>query len=273
MTKNKKQKKLSWIKMPINVIDDERVAELVASRGVTGLGIYLAILCEMYRRNSRCLTLTQVRALKFAGATQKSVMAVVENFNLFYRDNHSHIFSMIDYLNFDDDDECDLNQIQIGFESPSFPTPARVNIKDKDKDIDLHYDAVDFINAIPENSQWTDVTLMKSGFGELIRRNWQETLKQFCDHVIANCSNNNICSVEDAKKYFYFFVTHQISGNRLRQSLEEYEQSHCRQNPYCFEDAGSTAGKRSYHGIELPDDAPPRPDERSEWDIENGCWI
>ena len=33
MTKNKKQKKLSWIKMPINLIDDERVAVLLELAG------------------------------------------------------------------------------------------------------------------------------------------------------------------------------------------------------------------------------------------------
>ena len=40
-----------------------------------------------------------------------------------------------------------MNVIRIGFQSPSFPTPARdinIYIKDKDidKDIDLHYDVV-----------------------------------------------------------------------------------------------------------------------------------
>ena len=44
-----------------------------------------------------------------------------------------------------------MNVIWIGFQSPSFPSPARyiyINIYIKDKDIDLHYDVVHSLGNI-----------------------------------------------------------------------------------------------------------------------------
>lgn len=285
MAKTKKQKKIDWIKMPVNLMDNERIAELVAQKGVLGLGVYIAIIGEMYRRQCRCLTMTQLKALKFAGATQKTIMAVVDEFGLFRKDKMGHVRSAIDYLGFDDENkysvaetdaigfDSDSNQNIIEIESDSFPTPARVYNKDIDEDKDHHNDGADCIMQIPEHSEWTEAALMKSGFGMLIKRNWQAALEQFRNHAIANCTIGQIRSVEDAKKYFHFYITNSTSGNMLRKALEDYERQHPQQNPYRFEDVDSANGHRSYHGIAIPDDAPPRPDERADWDYENNCWI
>lgn len=275
MAKSKKQKKIAWIKMPVNLMDDERIAELVAQKGVSGLGVYIAIIGEMYRRQCRCLTVTQLKALKFSGATQKTIVAVVDEFGLFRKDKMGHIYSTIDYLGFDDgvEPDSDTEENVITLESPSFPSPARV-FKDIDEyeDKDHHNDGADYIVQIPEHSQWTEVALMKSGFGELIKRNWQVALNLFRNHAIANCTIEKIHNVDEAKKYFHFYITNPTSGNKLRKALEDYERQHPQQNPYRFEDSDSAKGHRCYHGITIPDDAPPRPDERADWDNENGCW-
>lgn len=282
MPKCKKQKKIAWIKMPVNLMDDERIAELIAQKGVAGLGAYIAIIGEIYRRQCRCLTVTQLKALKFAGATQKTVMAVVDEFGLFRKDKMGHVYSAIDYLGFEDEINDDNNYDDnvfnrdtniIGFESPSIPTPARVFKKDKDEDKDHHYDGADCIMRIPEQSLWAEVTMMKSGFGVLIKRNWHVTLELFRDHAIANCTIGQIRCVDDAKKYFHFYVTNPTSGGMLRKALEDYERKHPQQNHYRFEDVDSVSGHRSYHGIPIPDDAPPRPNDRADWDYENECWI
>lgn len=275
MAKKQKIKKIAWIKMSVSLLDDERIAELLAQKGVAGLGTYIFILVEMYRRQSRCLTMTQVKSIKPDGATKKTVMQVVEDFGLFRIDTHGHVYSSIDYLGFDDEDETPsvAETKAVGLESPSIPTPARVYNKDKDEDKDHHHDGADYIMQIPEQSEWTDVALMRSGFGVLVKRNWQVTLDMFRNHAIANCTIGQIRSVDDAKKYFHFYITNPTSGNMLRKALEDYERQHPQQNPYRFEDVSSAYGHRSYHGIPIPDDAPPRPDERADWDYENECWI
>lgn len=282
MVKSKKQKKIAWIKWPVNLTDDERIAELIAQKGVAGLGAYTAIIGEMYRRQCRCLTLTQLKALKYVGATQKTVMAVVDEFGLFRKDKMGHVYSTIDYLGFLDEDEndSDADENPIGFESPSLPTPARV-YKDKDEDIDKdhHHDgadvegAVDYIGMIPQQSEWTQAALMKSGFGMLIMKHWQKTLDLFRDHTLVNLTRGSIHSVEDAKRYFHFYITNPISGGMLRKALEELDRQEKSDGEYRYEDADSCPGHRKYKGIALPDGAPPRPDERADWDFDNNCWI
>lgn len=272
-TNNSKQKKIAWYKMPVNLMDDERIAELIDHKGVTGLGAYVCVICEMYRRQSRCLTMTQVKAIKLAGATQKTIISVVDEFGLFRKDKMGHVYSEIDYLGFNDDDND--NDVAIGSESPLSPTPARV-YKDKDidedKDKDHHHDA-DYISQISKDTYWAQQLLINSGFGDLIERNWELALDIFRKHAIVNCSFDDIRNVKDAKKYFHFYVTNTISGSMLRKALEDHERLNPQQNPYANEYLGSAPGHRSYLGIPLPDDAPPRPDDRSDWDIEANCWV
>ena len=94
----------------------------------------------------------ELKALKYAGATQKTVIAVVDEFGLFRKDKMGHVYSIIDYLGFGDEDEIssDADENAIEFESPSFPSPARVYIdKDEDIDKDHHHDGADYITEIP----------------------------------------------------------------------------------------------------------------------------
>lgn len=300
-------KTIDWVKLPVNLMDDARVAELMARKGMAGLGVYLAVVSEMFRRRGRCLTMTQLRALKFANTSIKTVVQVVEDYGLFRKDCFGHYYSVIDFLRFDDAPV----QASVGYDNvgktppetagqpstpsegeacatltPPDPTPARIN-RDTDKDY-RHLDNDDddgsgaalqeqqmeaVIRLIPQQSAWTEAALMKSGFGELILRNWNETLRQFRSHALANCKGRAFCSVDEAKRYFHFYITNSTSGRLLRQALEEHERLQQTEGCYRYEDTGSAPGHRSYHGIPLPDDAPPRPDNLSDWDFENRCWV
>lgn len=282
MAKNKKQKKVAWVKMPVCLLDDERMAELVAQKGMAGLGVYIAIICEMYHRQCQSLTLTQVREMRFKGATPKTVMDILEEYGLFRKDRMGHICSAIDYIGHGEDVDVpsDSNHIAIGLETPAFPTPAREYI-DRDKDKDHHIDGddagagggVDYIGMIPQQSEWTMMALMKSGFGSLIMRHWPRAIELFRQHTLVNLTQGSIRSVEDAKRYFYYYITHPTSGAMLRQALQEADDQHRHEGQYRHEDADSQPGHRTYHGIPLPDDAPPRPGDRAEWDFENSCWV
>lgn len=117
------------------------------------------------------------------------------------------------------------------------------------------------------------MVMMKSGFSGLLMRQWTFALDKFREHTVANRSYNRIDCPDEAMRYFYFYVTNPITGTMLRKALEEYERQHPESNPYRFEDSRSAPGHRSYHGIPLPDDAPPRPDDRAEWDFNDNIWI
>ena len=276
----KTSKKIVWIKLPVNLMDDARIAELVAKKRIGGFGVYIAILMELYRRSSRCLTLTQAKAIKVHGASPTTVKAVVNDPNLFRIDQKGVVRSAIDFLEFEEEGES-FTETQNGETKIDFELPAarpRVYI-DKDRDKELLLKAAgeestpDLLSQLRPDDPWAESVMMRSGFSGLLLRNWEEAIRQFRLHVVANDNLRGIHSLREAKQYFSSFTTHPVTGPALRKALEAYEASHPERNPYRFEDKGSCPGHRLYHGIALPDYAPPRPDERADWDFAEQCWI
>ena len=276
----KRSKKIVWIKLPVNLMDDARIAELVAQKRIGGFGVYIAILMELYRRSSRCLTLTQAKAIKVHGASPTTVKAVVNDSNLFRIDQKGVVRSAIDFLEFEEESESftetQKGETKIDFELPT--ARPRVYI-DKDRDKELLLKAAgeestpDLLSQLRPDDPWAESVMMRSGFSGLLLRNWEEAIRQFRLHVVANDNLRGIHSLREAKQYFSSFTTHPVTGPALRKALEAYEASHPERNPYRFEDKGSCPGHRLYHGIALPDYAPPRPDERADWDFAEQCWI
>ena len=276
----KTSKKIVWIKLPVNLMDDARIAELVAKRRIGGFGVYIAILMELYRRPSMCLTLTQAKAIKVHGASPTTVKAVVNDPNLFRIDQKGHVRSAIDFLEIELEDESftetQNGETKIDFELSA--APARV-YKEKDKDRDLLLKAAeeestpDLLTQLRPDDPWAEAVMMRSGFSGLLARHWAEAIRQFRLHVVANENLRGIRTLREAKQYFSSFTTHPVTGPALRKALEAYEVRHPEENPYRFEDKGSCPGRRSYLGIDLPDYAPPRPDERADWDFGEQCWI
>ena len=276
----KTSKKIVWIKLPVNLMDDARIAELVAKKRIGGFGVYIAILMELYRRPCRCLTLTQAKAIKVHGASPTTVKAVVNDSNLFRIDQKGVVRSAIDFLEFEEESESFMEtqkgETKIDFELPT--ARPRVYI-DKDRDKELLLKAAgeestpDLLSQLRPDDPWAESVMMRSGFSGLLLRNWEEAIRQFRLHVVANDNLRGIHSLREAKQYFSSFTTHPVTGPALRKALEAYEASHPERNPYRFEDKGSCPGHRLYHGIALPDYAPPRPDERADWDFAEQCWI
>ena len=115
--------------------------------------------------------------------------------------------------------------------------------------------------------------MMRSGFSGLLARHWAEAIRQFRLHAEANDNLRGIRSLREAKQYFSSYTTHPVTGPALRKALEAHEARHPEANPYRFEDKGSCPGHRRYHGIPLPNEASPRPDERADWDFDAQCWM
>lgn len=311
MTKNMGRKtdcvkSVSWIKIPVRLLDDGRVRRLVMEKGTTGLGVYMSILIEMYRNTWRCLSEKNIRNLKFVGATQKTIRTVLEDYDLFQKNERGNWTTKENFLEYKYIDEEFKDEKENKEESEGnsksdcksdYQSDYKSNYKSDSKlmraryietetETDYHHldgddDHVeaevvkkdDWISQIPRESEWTEVAMMRSRFGPLIMRNWWLALEEFRKHVIANCSAERIRSVEDAKRYFLYYVTNPTSGTLLRKALEEHERRNPTQNVYRYEDPGSGPGKRRYNGIPLPDDAPPRPGERSDWDYVTHSWI
>lgn len=290
--KERMTKTIDWVKLPVNLMDDARVCELMARKGMAGLGVYLWIIVLMYRRSCHSFTKSQVKALKVPGATPKTIQHVLTEFGLFECDQYGHVYSVIDFFRAEEIElflQPDSHAMATRLQRPAVLTPAGIN-RDTDTDILLEAGAAkkragegkvrspeewaaEYIRQLSQEDEWAELTMMKSGFSQLLQRNWALALEEFRKHVVVNRTAESIHDVECAKQYFSRYVTNATTGPQLRKALEEHERTQQSTGLYCHEDRNSAPGHRSYHGFPLPDDAPPRPDEQSEWDYEEHCWL
>ena len=109
---------------------------------------------------------------------------------------------------------------------------------------------------------------MRSGLGLMFVNRFPEVLKHFKQHVQAVGNEKDIQSPSDAKRYFCFFNT---PGSATFRKLVEELQKPVDKGKYKHEDVDPATGQRSYCGVPIPSDAPPRPNEQAVWC--EGKWI
>lgn len=97
----------------------------------------------------------------------------------------------------------------------------------------------------------------------------------FKKHVVVQGSTERITSVSEAQAYFANYIR---PGKPTRLFLEEKLKERSRMqnesislSPY--ETYNPLTGERSYCGVPLPADAPPRPNGRATWDNLKQSWI
>ena len=94
------------------------------------------------------------------------------------------------------------------------------------------------------------------------------TSQHFKQHIQAVGNEKDIQSPSDAKRYFCFFNT---PGSVTFRKLVDELQKPIDKGKYKFEDRDPTTGERSYCGVPIPADAPPRPNDQAVWC--NGKWM
>ena len=125
-----------------------------------------------------------------------------------------------------------------------------------------------YIDELLQEKQWIEVMAMRSGLGLVFVNRFPEVLRLFKLHVQAVGNEKDIQSPGDAKRYFCFFNT--PGSAPFRQLVAELQKPIDR-GKYKHEDYDSATGQRSYCGIPIPSDAPPRPNNQAVWN--EGKWI
>ena len=119
-----------------------------------------------------------------------------------------------------------------------------------------------YIDELQQEQQWIEVMAMRSGLGLMFVNRFPEVLRLFKRHVQAVGNEKDIQSPGDAKRYFCFFNT---PGSAPFRQLVAELQKPIDKGKYKYEDRDPTTGKRSYCGIPIPADAPPRPNSQAVW--------
>lgn len=109
---------------------------------------------------------------------------------------------------------------------------------------------------------------MRSGLGQAFVQRFGEVLQHFKRHVQAVGNEKDIQSPTDAKRYFCFFNT---PGSPTFARLVSELQKPVDKGKYKYEDYDPASGQRSYCGVPIPSDAPPRPNAQAVWN--GGKWV
>ena len=125
-----------------------------------------------------------------------------------------------------------------------------------------------YIDELLQEKQWIEVMAMRSGLGLVFVNRFPEVLRLFKLHVQAVGNEKDIQSPGDAKRYFCFFNT--PGSAPFRQLMAELQKP-VDKGKYRYEDNDPATGQRSYCGVPIPPEAPPRPNAQAVWN--EGKWV
>ena len=124
------------------------------------------------------------------------------------------------------------------------------------------------VDELANEQQWIEIMAMRSGLGKAFMERFGEVLQHFKRHVQAVGNEKDIQSPGDAKRYFCFYNT---PGSAPFRQLVAELQKPIDKGKYKHEDYDAATGQRSYCGIPIPADAPPRPNSQAVWC--EGKWV
>ena len=127
-----------------------------------------------------------------------------------------------------------------------------------------------YVDELAKEEQWIEVMAMRSGLGLVFVNRFPEILKHFKQHAQAVGNEKDIQSPSDAKRYFCFYNT---PGSAPFRQLVAELQKPVDKGKYKHEDYDSATGQRSYCGVPIPADAPPRPNAQAVWNEEKQKWV
>ena len=125
-----------------------------------------------------------------------------------------------------------------------------------------------YVDELAKEQQWKEIMAMRSTLGRVFVDRFAEVLQHFKRHVLAVGSEDRIRSLSDAKHYFNNFNT---PGSPTFVRLSAELMKPVDRGKFRYEEVDVATGQRSYCGVVIPPDAPPRPNEQAVWC--EGEWV
>ena len=131
------------------------------------------------------------------------------------------------------------------------------------------------INEAFITQSWLEAVGMMSGLKELFLNNLSFIRDLFKKHVVAQGNTGGITSVSEAEAYFANYICRERPTRLfLEEKLKERSRMQNESTSFSpYETYNPLTGERSYCGVPLPADAPPRPNGRTTWDNLKQSWI
>ena len=125
-----------------------------------------------------------------------------------------------------------------------------------------------YVDSLQQEEQWKELMAMRTGLKKDFYTLYPRIAESFKRHVRMLGNEGQILSPSDAKRYFCFYLD---PGSVTFKKLWEELYKPIEKGKYKFEDRNPITGQRSYCGIPIPSDAPPRPNGQAVWN--DGKWV
>lgn len=298
-------KSLQYLPMELTLLKDERVVRMIETHGVKSFGAYMILLCELpNHRGCRC-RLSSIQAVRRAYKLgTKMIESILNDFGLFERNVEENVEfisspyvdrvvteierknnlcseagkrgAMIRYGKKDRVPHSDpiATNITTTFSTHKESNSEIINIPSLSVNNQNTKSWEDFVTDAASERSWLEQLAMKSHFGRHFVDRPKAMINFFLQHVKLQGKEFEICSVPEAKNYMAnFYRPGTKTWKEVRKLLEqliEEERKKAGISPY--EDYDPKTGERSYYGIPIPADAPPRPDDRMCWNPTENVW-
>ena len=125
-----------------------------------------------------------------------------------------------------------------------------------------------YVDELREDEQWKELMAMRTGLKQQFYTLFPRIVESFKRHVRMLGNEGQILSPSEAKRYFCFYLD---PGSVTFKRLWEELHKPIDRGKYKHEDHDPTTGQRSYCGVPIPADAPPRPNGQAVWC--DGKWV
>ena len=125
-----------------------------------------------------------------------------------------------------------------------------------------------YVDSLQQEQKWKDIMAMRTGLKQQFFSLYPRMVEHFKQHVRLLGNESRILSSSDAKHYFCFFLD--PGSTTFRRMMAELQKPKDK-GAYKYEDHDPITGQRSYCGVPIPADAPPRPNSQAVWSEDK--WI
>ena len=119
-----------------------------------------------------------------------------------------------------------------------------------------------YVDDLRQDEQWKELMAIRTGLKQQFYTLFPRIVESFKRHVRSIGNEGRILSLGDAKHYFFFFLN--PSSPTYKNLILELQKP-IDKGKFKYEDRDSATGQRSYCGVPIPDDAPPRPNSQAVW--------
>ena len=293
-------KKDQYFPHEANLRQTSEFMHLIEKEGMAGYGIYWGII-EYLRSQDNYIG--DLRVLKSLSAQMRTsitrLLRILKNYGLFeltdYTFQSSRLITLMkpleskrklmDKRSSNDDETINLRNRRNSLETNTTSVTVKKSKEKKSKENTSSAEEVaavvaaplscklpweEYVDELDKEQQWKEIMAMRTGLKMEFFSLYPRIVECFKNHVRALGKERSILSSSDAKQYFCFFLA--PGSNTFQRLMAQLKQPSDKDSPYRFEERDPTTGQRSYCGVPIPPDAPPRPNAQAVWNSETKQW-